>query len=60
VTGTATDLQDGRAVDADAVKKVDDALLGGIQPTTPLVARLVRHICAAPLVRWSGSPPPPR
>lgn len=41
LAGAATDLQDGCAVDADAVKKVDDALLSGIQASTSVAARLV-------------------
>jgi hypothetical protein len=41
LSGAPTDLQDGRADDAEAVEEVDDAQLGGIQSTTPVAARLV-------------------
>ena len=41
LAGAAADLQDGGAVDADAGQEVDDALLGGIQATTPVATRLV-------------------
>ena len=41
LAGAATDLQDGREIDADVVEKVNDALLSRIQATTPVTARLV-------------------